>query len=97
MVKSGETLSGIAGKYGTTVQALAQVNGIRNVNLIQVGQRISLGGAAPAASASTYTVRPGDTLSGIAAAHGTTVARLQAKNGISNPNVIYAGQSLRIG
>lgn len=97
VVASGDTLSGIAARYGTTVQALAQINGIRNVNLIQVGQRISIGGAAPAAAASTYLVRSGDTLSGIAAAHGTSVSRLQSLNGIADPNKIFAGQTLRIG
>lgn len=44
----------------------------------------------------TYTVRPGDTLSGIASKHGTTVEKLASANGISNPNLIYAGQRLRI-
>lgn len=43
----------------------------------------------------TYTVKSGDTLSGIASKLGTTVASLQAKNGISNPNLIYAGQTLK--
>lgn len=45
----------------------------------------------------TYTVRPGDTLSGIAAKYGTTYQRLAQINGISNPNVIYPGQVLKIG
>lgn len=37
-VKRGDTLSGIAQKYGTTVEALASTNGIKNKHLIQVGQ-----------------------------------------------------------
>lgn len=37
-VRSGDTLSGIAARYGTTWQHLQQVNGIRNANLIRVGQ-----------------------------------------------------------
>ena len=41
-----------------------------------------------------YTVRSGDTLSGIAARLGTTYQKLAADNGISNPNIIYAGQKL---
>lgn len=44
----------------------------------------------------TYTVKSGDTLSGIAAKHGTTYQKLAAKNGIANPNVIYPGQVLKI-
>ena len=39
-VKSGETLSGIASKYGTTYQKLAKMNGIANPNKIYAGQRI---------------------------------------------------------
>lgn len=43
-----------------------------------------------------YTIQYGDTLSGIAAAYGTTVAKLQSLNGISNPNLIYAGTKIRV-
>lgn len=43
VVKSGDTLSGIASKYGTTYQKLAQINGISNPNLIHVGQKIKIG------------------------------------------------------
>jgi LysM repeat protein len=43
-----------------------------------------------------YTVQRGDTLSAIAAAHDTTVAAIVAKNGLANPNMIYAGQKLCI-
>lgn len=44
----------------------------------------------------TYTVKGGDTLSGIAAKFGTTYQAIAAKNGISNPNVIHPGQVLKI-
>ena len=43
-----------------------------------------------------YTVQSGDTLSGIASKYGTTWQKLQAMNGISNPNRIYAGQRIRV-
>lgn len=43
-----------------------------------------------------YTVRPGDTLSDIAAAHGTTVDALARTNGLANPNHIVAGQTLQL-
>jgi LysM repeat protein len=39
-------------------------------------------------------VQPGDTLSGIAAQLGTTVEDLAAANGIADPDVLYAGQTL---
>ncbi|MEE6735037.1 LysM domain-containing protein, partial [Limosilactobacillus pontis] len=90
-VQAGDTLSGIATKFGTTVSALVQANAISNPNVIYVGQKIVLGG-----SSSVYTVKPGDTLSGIASAHGTTWQALAQKNGIANPNVIYVGQTIKL-
>ena len=47
-------------------------------------------------SAVYYTVRSGDTLSGIAAKYGTTYQKIAQMNGIANPNKIYAGQKLRV-
>ena len=45
----------------------------------------------------TYTVKKGDTLSAIAKQYGSTVNDIAKANGISNPNLIYAGQTLNIG
>jgi nucleoid-associated protein YgaU len=51
----------------------------------------------PAAAApSTYTVKTGDTLSAIAAAHGTTVAKLASLNHLANPNLIHPGDIIKI-
>lgn len=94
-VQNGDTLSGIAAKYGTTYQQIAAINGISNPNVIYPGQVLKISGAAP--TVKTYTVKGGDTLSGIAAKYGTTYQQLAAINGISNPNVIYPGQVLKIG
>ncbi len=94
-VQPGETLSGIAAKYGTTYQHLAQINGIADPNLIYAGQVLKVSGSATAAK--TYTVQSGDTLSGIAAKYGTTYQRLAQINGIGDPNLIYPGQVLKIG
>ena len=90
-VKSGDTLSRIAAKYGTTVAKLVEINGIKNPNLIRVGQVLRLPGGAV-----KYTVVAGDTLSRIAAKYGTTVAKLAADNGIKNPNLIHVGQVITI-
>ena len=43
-----------------------------------------------------YTVKSGDCLSVIAQKYGTTVSQLQSWNGINNPDLIYAGQRLRV-
>lgn len=100
-VIKGDTLSGIATKYGTTYQKLAAYNGIANPNLIYVGQQIKIPGTAGASVPNTtvekvYTVVNGDTLSGIAAKYGTTWQKLADYNDIANPNLIYAGQKVRI-
>lgn len=47
-------------------------------------------------AAEYYTIVPGDTLSGIASRYGTSVSQLAAWNGIANPNVIYAGRTIRV-
>ncbi|MCF6161921.1 LysM peptidoglycan-binding domain-containing protein [Furfurilactobacillus milii] len=95
-VQSGDTLSGIAAQYGTTAAALASLNGISNANVIYVGQTLKVAGTVATSNASTYTVQSGDTLSAIAAAHGLNTATLAAYNGITNYNVIYVGQHLKI-
>lgn len=61
-VKKGDTLSGIAKKYNTTVSYLAKLNNIQNVNLIYVGQKIYLSGSTSSGSTSstgkTATIQP---------------------------------------
>ncbi len=100
-VKSGDTLSGIAARNGTTWQTLARLNGISNPNRIYPGQQLKLpgggnAGGAGSTGATSYTVRNGDTLSGIASRHGTSVGAIAQANGIRNPNLIYPGQRLTI-
>lgn len=90
-VRAGDTLSGIAHKFKTTTKVLQNLNGISNPNHIEVGQLLYVKGTA---KTKTYTVKSGDTLSGIAASYGTTTKALQNLNGITNANLIYAGQKL---
>lgn len=99
IVQPGDTLSGIAARYGTTYQSLAAINNIADPNRIYPGQEIVIDGAtteAPAAGAVYYTIKPGDTLSGIASTYGTTWQWLAEMNGISNPNLIYPGNTIRV-
>lgn len=100
-VKSGDTLSAIAAKYGTTVASLAASNGIRNANLITVGEQLTVRGGTTSTmtnntTTTTYTVKSGDTLSAIATKYGTSVSRLASLNNITNTNLIIVGQNLRI-
>src|SRR6266566_1705207 len=91
-VQPGDTLTSIAARTGTTVDALAAANGIASPNLIFVGQTLHIpggGSQAPArpayapANGSNYTVQPGDYLSVIAVKYGVSQDALMAANGIS--------------
>ena len=99
-VKKGDTLSGIASKYGTTYQVLASYNGIANPNKIYEGQVIKIPNKkSNTSSSTTYVVKKGDTLSGIASKYGTTWQKIYQDNKSiigSNPNKIYEGQKLII-
>ena len=90
IVKSGDTLSGIATKYGTTYQALASLNGINYPYTIYPNQVLKVNGTA----SKKYVVHSGDTLSGIANKLGVSVSYLVNKNGIHNANLIYPNQVL---
>ena len=66
----------------------------------EVNRRLGVTDTAPDAGAgqgvTVYTVKKGDTLSAIAAKHGTTYQKIAAYNGIKNPNVIRVGQKIKI-
>ena len=93
-VKRGDTLSGIASKYGTTYQKLASYNGIANPNMISVGQIIRIHGS----GTRTYTVKAGDSLWAIAAAQmgdGARYNEIKTLNGLTS-NTIHPGQTLKL-
>lgn len=98
VIQPGDTLSGIAQRFGTTVSALADLNGISDPDKIYAGNtiRVPENGSSGSSGPVYYTIRPGDTLSGIALKYGTTVSALADLNGISNPDKIYAGSRIRI-
>lgn len=103
-VQRGDTLWSIARRYGTTIQEIAQVNGIQNVNLIFPGQVLRIhtnsnihGSEANSTGGKTYyTIQRGDTLWRIARRYGTTVQNLVSWNNIQNPNLIFPGQRIII-
>ncbi|MTI95996.1 MAG: LysM peptidoglycan-binding domain-containing protein [Firmicutes bacterium] len=90
-VRTGDTLSGIAGRHNTTVNKLVSLNNISNPNLIRAGQVLKV-----AEKQSTYIVKSGDTLSLIASRNNTTVNQLVSINNISNPDLIQVGQVLEL-
>ena len=112
-VKSGDTVAKIAAAYGVSVSDIKSWNSLSNVNLILVGQTLSVKGATSTATTQqttqtaanstttatatgTYTVKSGDTLSKIASQLGTTVANIQSLNSLSNVNVLYVNQTLKV-
>lgn len=97
VIQSGDTLSGIAQKFSTSVSVLQSLNGIKNPDSIAAGVKIKVSGAVSGGgSTSSYTIQPGDTLGGIASKYKTSVAAIQQANNISNPDRINAGDVIRI-
>jgi LysM repeat protein len=102
-VVSGDTLSRIASRFGTTVAAIASANGLANPSFIRIDQVLTVpltGAPAPApaavpAATTNHTVARGDTLSSIATTYGTTVAAIQSANGLRG-TLIRIGQSLAV-
>jgi LysM repeat protein len=99
VVCAGDTLSAIALRFGTTVSAIVSLNCLMNPNLIYPGQVLQIPGYQPPAGATgtcVYVVKPGDNLTRIALAHGTTVWALAIANNLANPSFIWVGQRLVI-
>ncbi len=99
-VRPGDTLSGIAQRYGVSMDAIAAINEIADRDNLLVSQELRLPADAlrPAAGAEpdVYTVQPGDTLSTIAVAYGVNVDDLMTVNGLNDPDSIFVGQRLQI-
>lgn len=93
-VVSGDNLSSIASRHGTTVVDICRLNNIANANLIYPGQVLKLTGAVD--NTICYTVKAGDNLSSIADRHCTTWQDIAKLNGLNNPSLIYPGQQLKI-
>ena len=95
-VVSGDTLSGIGSKLGVKWQDIASLNGISSPYTIYPGQVLKIPGSSGAVpTTKTYTVKSGDTLSGIGAKLGVNWKDIASKNGISSPYTIYPGQVLK--
>ena len=112
VVRSGETMSGIATRYGVSLTKLLAANRLANAGLIFVGQRISVPGAKAPATApptpahstpatpggvgSIYVVKADDSMSVIAQRHGVSLTKLLAANKLADASRIYVGQKIVI-
>jgi LysM repeat protein len=106
IVRRGEYLKVIAARYGVSVSAIVQANGLKNPNLIYPGQRLVIPcGTAPSPQpqpqpepgcVNIHVVKRGEYLKVIAARYGVSVSAIVRANGLKNPNLIYPGQRLKI-
>ena len=98
-VKPGDTISGLADRYGVSVGRLMRVNGIRNSNHVEAGQTLRLpSGARGVVSAGQgrHTVKGGDTLGGIAARYRVSSRDLIAINSLQSADHVELGQTLKL-
>ena len=105
-VQRGETLEGIARRYGLSVQVLRAANPGLEPRRMQAGTTIRVPAAsgataerppsAPAARPAEYTIRSGDTLDAIARQHGTTVDALRRANPGLDPRRLIPGRKIRL-
>lgn len=101
----GDTVSSIAARYGLDLNEVLRINNLSPSSIIYAGKELKLTGtakasaapAAPASAAGSYTVKPGDTLSAIAAKHGVSLQSVLAANNLSMSSVIYPGEKLSLG
>ena len=107
VVQSNDTLWDIARSFNVSLDDLCAANGLSRRDVIRPGQRLRLpDGSQPRPGAhgagsevpvwsGTYTVRRGDTLSGIAARHGVSVSALRQANGLTGSR-IHPGDALTV-
>jgi LysM repeat protein len=112
VVKPGDTLSAIAARHGVGLSEVFKWNGLGMSSVIYPGQKVKVGGgsstpapSAPAApkpsapapaSSGSYTIKAGDTLSGIAARNGVRLSDVLSANRLTMSSIIYPGQKLVI-
>lgn len=96
IVKQGDTLYNISLKYNISISAIAQANNIKNINYIYVGQILQIPTNSHDTSHTLYIVKKGDNLWKISRMFGVSIAKIIMLNRISNPNLIYPGNILRI-
>jgi LysM repeat protein len=97
-VAPGDTVSHIAVRTGTSVREIVAVNGLGPRAHIRIGQVLTIPREPTQAPPATtrYTVRPGDTVLGIAARSGSTAAAIAAANGLDRRGFIRIGQVLTL-
>ena len=100
VVKSGDTLSGIAERAGVSLSSVISANPqISNPHVLRIGQAVTIpdkSGAAAQVEPSSYAVKSGDTLSAISDKFNLDWRVVAQQNNISNPDLIRPGQVLSL-
>ena len=108
-VQAGDTLFSLAHQWGTSVESIREANRLGKSNSLRIGQRLSVpgdskkppagetrssSGAAKGGLSGAYTVKPGDTLGGIAASTGVSTGMLCRLNDLTPQSTLRIGQKL---
>ena len=95
-VRSGDTLSEIAARYGVSIRTLVRLNDLRDSDYLYEGQRLRIPGSSVTAGQATHTVVRGDNLSGIASRYRVKERDLITLNQLRQADHIEVGQRLRL-
>jgi len=95
-VRAGDTLSDIADRYGVSVGTLMRLNGLRDSNHLEIGQRLRLPGPTVTAGRGRHTVVSGDSLSTIASRYRVSQQALMSLNNLGDADHVEVGQRLRL-
>jgi len=111
-VRAGDSLVGIAHRFGVRLSALLRANSMTLTTVIHPGDTVvipagasipastppapSAGRSTAAGTTSAYVVQPGDALAGIAWRNGVTLRALLGANGLDVSSVIFPGQTLTL-
>lgn len=103
-VAAGDTVSAIGARYGVSTQSVLTLNNLSATSIIHPGKVLTISGdqaatASPtsATAAASYTVRSGDTLSGIAAQHKVSLSTVLSLNNLNDSSIIHPGQEIKVG
>ncbi|MCU1418314.1 MAG: LysM peptidoglycan-binding protein [Schumannella sp.] len=106
VVKAGDTVSGIAARFGLSTASVLGLNGLGWKSLIFPGQTLKVSGAAAGTNGGNtntvgqrpakYTIKRGDTISGIASRYGLSTQSVLALNGLTRSSIIYPGQVIKL-
>jgi LysM repeat protein len=95
-LRAGQTLPQVATQRGISLGALMAYNGISNLADTGPGTLLKLPPASYQPATARYVVQPNDNLTHIADLFDVSIPAITARNGMSNPNQIYPGQTLII-